>query len=136
MDFTSYLHERADESRHNTSLSFSIAILGTVLFVGGILETVMTTTSPQWILFFPYQLTSDPRGLLGIALTVVGVALLILGIGLAIHYASQRVWYIRELKAVLNTHLCFIVFVLVFLVTETKKQLFLDGSYFSFPRGI
>ena len=100
MDFTSYLHERADESRHNTSLSFSIAILGTVLFVGGILETVMTASSPQWILFFPYQLTSDPRGLLGIALTVVGVALLILGIGLAIHYASQRVWYIRELKAV------------------------------------
>ncbi len=98
MDFTSYLHERVDESRHSTSLSFSIAILGTVLLVGGVLVTVMTTSSPQWILFFPYQLTSDPRGLLGMALTVVGLVLLILGIGLAIHYASQRLWYLRELK--------------------------------------
>ena len=98
--FTGYLHERADESRHNTTLSFSVAILGTVLLVGGILETIMTASSLQWILFFPYQLTSDPRGLLGLVLTVVGLALLVLGVGLAIHYASQRLWYLQELRLV------------------------------------
>ena len=97
IDFNNYLHERAEESRHNESVSFSIAILGAVLLVGGILETVTTTSNPQWFLFFPYQLT-ETTGLLGTALTVIGLALLIFGIGLAIHYSSQRVWYFDELK--------------------------------------
>jgi len=97
VSFTSYLHERAEESRHNESVSFSIAILGAVLLVGGILETVTTTSNTQWFLFLPYQLT-ETTGLLGMALTVVGLALLIFGIGLAIYYSSQRVWYFDELK--------------------------------------
>ncbi|NIR87298.1 hypothetical protein GWO13_06900 [Candidatus Bathyarchaeota archaeon] len=97
ISFASYLHERAEEARHNESVSLSIVVLGAVLFVGGILETAMTTSNMQWLLFLPYQLTSPP-GLLGIALTVVGLALAVFGIGLAIHYSSQRAWYFDELK--------------------------------------
>lgn len=97
ISFTGYLHERAEESRHNESISFSIAILGAVLLVGGILETVTTTSNTQWFLIFPYQLT-ETSGLLGMVLTVVGLVLSIFGIGFAIYYSAQRHWYFDELK--------------------------------------
>ncbi len=95
--FTNYLHERAEESRHNESVSLLIGVLGAVLLIGGILVTVTTTSNMQWFLFLPYHLT-ETHGLLGMGLTVVGFVALIFGIGLAIHYASQRSWYFDELK--------------------------------------
>ncbi len=97
IDFTNYLHERAEESRHNESISLLIGVLGAVLLVGGILVTVTTTSNIQWFLFLPYHLT-ETHGLLGMGLTVIGFVSLIFGIGLAIHYASQRSWYFDELK--------------------------------------
>lgn len=97
ISFTNYLHERAEESRHNESVSLLLGVLGTVLLVGGILETSITASNMQWFLFFPYHL-SETSGVLGLGLTVVGFVLFIFGIGLAIHYASQRAWYFDELR--------------------------------------
>jgi len=97
ISFTSYLHERAEESRHSESISLLIAVLGAVLFVGGISVTLATTSSTQWFLIIPYQL-NETSGVLSVTLTVVGLPLLVFGFGLAIHYSSQRGWYFEELK--------------------------------------
>lgn len=97
MLFSEYLHEKAEESRHNETVSYLIVLIGSVYFVGGMLATVTTVENPEWFLIIPYHLTPHPYSLLSLTLTSVGIALLIIGICLGIHYARERVWYIGEM---------------------------------------
>jgi len=98
LGFSYYLHEKAEESRHNESIGFLIAILGSVFLIGGILQTLVTVQRPQWFLIFPYQLGSSPYDFLGLSFTLLGVGLFLGGIILGVHYASQRSWYFNALK--------------------------------------
>jgi len=98
LSFSYYLHEKAEESRHNESMCFMIAVLGSVFFVGGILQTLLTAQRPQWFLIFPYHLGSSPYDFLGLAFTLLGVTLFLGGIVLAVHYGAQRLWYSNALK--------------------------------------
>jgi len=98
LSFSYYLHEKAEESRHNESIGFLIAILGAVFMIGGILQTLVTVQRPQWFLIFPYQLGSSPYDFLGLAFTLLGVILFLGGIVLGVYYASQRSWYFNALK--------------------------------------
>jgi hypothetical protein len=104
-----YLHEKAEESRHNEVLAYLMFIAGAIFFVGGVLATVttapltpLTATIPQtpitdWFLFFPYQTGSEPLGMLSLALTLCGIALLVFGVAMGLYYAHDRVWYMKEL---------------------------------------
>ena len=97
MSIRDYLHEKAEESRHNEMFAYLMFIAGAVFFVGGILETLATSNVPDWFLFFPYHFTPEPSGILGLALTLCGITLLIYGVGMGLFYAHDRGWYMQEL---------------------------------------
>jgi hypothetical protein len=98
MLFSEYLHEKAEESRHNELIGYLIVIIGSIFFVGGLLETVIKVESPEWFLIIPYHLTPHPYSLLGLTLTSTGIVLLCLGITLGVHYARDRSWYMKEIQ--------------------------------------
>ena len=102
MSLRDYLHEKAEESRHNETIGYLIAIIGSVFMIGGILETLIAVEKPHsWFLFFPYnseKFMGDPYSLLGLSLDLVGLVLLALGIILCVHYALERAWYMNELR--------------------------------------
>jgi len=98
LSFSYYLHDRAEESRHNESMGLLIAVIGAVFMVGGIRLTVVTVQRPEWFLIFPYQAGSSPYEFLGLSFTLVGIIVLLIGFGLTIYFGAQRVWYNSALK--------------------------------------
>lgn len=97
MSFRDYLHERAEESRHNETVAYLMFLAGTMLFVGGILITLSITSEPNWLLFIPYYTEAHAGAVLALALTFSGFSLLIFGIIAGIHYSNDRGWYMQEL---------------------------------------
>jgi cytochrome c biogenesis factor len=97
MLFSEYLHEKAEESRHNETVGYLIIIIGSIFFIGGLLETVIKVENPEWFLIIPYHITPHPYSLLGLALTSIGLALLTAGIVVSVHYAKERGWYMKEI---------------------------------------
>jgi len=98
INFSYYLHEKAEESRHSELIAYSIATIGSVFLVGGIIQTLVTVQRPQWFLIFPYQLGASPYDFLGLGFTLVGITLFLAGIILGVHYGAQRLWYTNALK--------------------------------------
>jgi hypothetical protein len=98
MSLRDYLHERAEESRHNETLAYLMFLAGAVFFTAGVLETVNTTDNPQWFLFIPYHVDFVPATLLSLSLTLSGLSLLVYGTIAGFHYSHERVWYIEELR--------------------------------------
>jgi len=95
-----YVHENVEESRHNETLAYLMFVAGAIFFVGGLLETVITTENPDWFLFFPYKITPHAYSLLGLFMVLSGFMLLVLGIVLCIYYVLDRAFYLDQLKEV------------------------------------
>lgn len=98
MSLRDYLHEKAEESRHNETLGFLIIVVGVIMLMCGLLITIMKVENPDWLLFIPYKLNTHPVVLLGLSITSIGLTLLILGMVFSTHSALQRTMYIDRLK--------------------------------------
>jgi len=92
-----YLREKAAESRHKEMSAYLMFIAGSVLFVGGVLETLTVAESVNWIVFIPVVFSSAPGVVLGLSLTLSGLALGLFGLGAGTYFARDRSWYMKEL---------------------------------------
>jgi hypothetical protein len=97
MSIQDYLHEKAEESRHNEIIAYMMFLAGSVFFVGGILSSLGMGREPNWFLFIPYIADSTQLLFLEMALLLTGLLLIFSGIGVGIHYYRDRGWYMREL---------------------------------------
>ena len=95
-----YLHERAEESRHNEILAYLMFVAGAIFFVGGLVTTAITTENPQWFLFFPYEISPDAYSYLDLFMVLSGFMLLILGMVLCIYYTFDKAFYLDQLNEV------------------------------------
>jgi len=98
MSFRDYLHEKAEESRHNETLAYLMFLAGSTFFVGGILETLSLAGKPEWFLFIPYHTEPLAGAVLGLALIVSGFTLIIFGMVSGLSRSRDRSWYMQELR--------------------------------------
>jgi hypothetical protein len=73
-------------------------LAGTMLFMGGILETLSVGQNPNWFVLIPYYTEPFPGAILGLALIVSGLSLIVFGIIAGLTYARDRGWYMEELR--------------------------------------
>jgi len=98
MSFREYLHEKAEESRHNETLAYLMFLAGAIFFVGGIVETLSLAEEPKWLLFIPYHTEPLPGAVLGLTLIISGISLIVLGIAVGLICYRDRSWYMQELS--------------------------------------
>jgi len=103
MSIQDYLHEKAEESRHNEIIAYMMFLAGSVFFVGGILSSMGMGKEPNWFLFLPYLADFTEALFLEIAFLVVGLFLIVAGIVTGLHFYRDRSWYMRELGKANNT---------------------------------
>jgi hypothetical protein len=103
MSIQDYLHEKAEESRHNEIIAYMMFLAGSVFFVGGILSSLGMGKEPNWFLFLPYLADFTEALFLEIAFLVVGLFLIVAGIVTGLHFYRDRSWYMRELGKANNT---------------------------------
>ena len=98
MSFREYLHEKAEESRHNETLAYLMFLAGAVFFVGGTLTTISLGEHTQWFLLFPYYPEPNVGAALGLTLIISGFSLIVFGIVAGLNYSRDRGWYMHELQ--------------------------------------
>jgi uncharacterized membrane protein YiaA len=98
MSFHDYLHERAEESRHNEVLAYLAFLAGAVFFVGGVLETLNLSEPPSWFLIIPYVTNPNAGSVLGLTMMLGGIILVVFGIASGINYSRDRGWYMQEIN--------------------------------------
>jgi UPF0716 family protein affecting phage T7 exclusion len=92
-----YLHEKAEESRHNETAAYLMFIAGIILFVGGLLSTMYSADNLRWLIFLPYNLTTNPASFLGLTLTLSGIIVSVYGVVVGIFYSRKRSFYMQQL---------------------------------------
>jgi len=103
MSIQDYLHEKAEESRHNETIAYIMFLAGTVFFVGGIVSTLSLSKEPSWLLFIPYSADVSQGLFLELTFLLIGFCLIIIGIAAGTHYCRDRSWYMQELRRANST---------------------------------
>jgi uncharacterized membrane protein YiaA len=98
MSSREYLHEKAEESRHNETIAYLMFLAGAVFFVGGVMTNLSLGEDFSWFLIIPYRTEPLAGALLGLALTICGVFLVVVGMAAGVHYLRDRGWYMQQLR--------------------------------------
>jgi heme/copper-type cytochrome/quinol oxidase subunit 1 len=98
MSFRDYLHEKAEESRHNETVAYLMFLAGAMFLVGGILETLSVARDARWFLLIPYSAEPSAGAVLGLTLIISGFSLIVFGIAAGVNYSRERGWYMQELR--------------------------------------
>ncbi|MEM2440379.1 MAG: hypothetical protein QW493_04100 [Candidatus Bathyarchaeia archaeon] len=126
MSFRDYLHEKAEESRHNEITAYLMFLAGTVFFVGGVLETLFiyqfVKTAPEWFIFIPYYTEPHVGAVMGLSLIIGGLVLIVYGIVAGISYSKDRSWYMNELRKANSLEEALLSRKTVTVKEEAKKQ--------------
>jgi len=96
--YKEYMREQMEELRHRETLAFLIMIMGMISLMGGLTTTIILANQLSWFLLVPYEPTSGPSSLLGMALTLLGFALTSAGFILAVHYDRDKMWFLTQLR--------------------------------------
>jgi hypothetical protein len=97
MSIQDYLHERAEESRHNEVIAYMMFLAGSIFTVGGIISSLSFSEAPNWVLFVPFFTGFTEGMFLELLFLVLGLSLIVVGIAAGLHYCHDRSWYMREL---------------------------------------
>ena len=97
MSIQDYLHEKAEESRHNEVIAYMMFLAGSIFIVGGIISSLSFSEAPNWFLFVPFFTGFTEGMFLELVFLVLGVGLIVVGIAAGLHYCRDRSWYMKEL---------------------------------------
>jgi uncharacterized membrane protein len=97
MSIQDYLHEKAEESRHNEIIAYMMFVAGSIFIVGGIISSLSFSEAPNWVLFVPFFTAFTEGMFLELLFLVLGVALIVVGIASGLHFWRDRSWYMKEL---------------------------------------
>jgi hypothetical protein len=101
MSVQDYLHEYAEESRHNEAVAYVTFLAGSIFFVGGFLSALSGSKEPSWFLLFP--VSAFVQGLfLEVIFLGVGLFLIVAGLALGVHHNRDRSFYLEQLRAAHN----------------------------------
>jgi hypothetical protein len=100
INFIDYLHEKAQESRHEEIQACLAFLSGAIFFVGGILENLSLTENPQWFVFIPYHTEPLNGAVLGLSLIMSGLCLMVFGVVAGLACRLHRRQYMEELRKV------------------------------------
>jgi len=97
MSIQDYLHEKAEESRHNEVIAYMMFLAGAVFTVGGIISSLSFSEALNWVLFVPFFTGFTEGMFLELMFLVMGLGLIVVGIAAGLYYCRDRSWYMREL---------------------------------------
>lgn len=101
MSFRDYLHEKAEESRHNETTAYLMFLAGTVFHwrhAGNVIHVPVHQQKPEWFIFIPYYTEPHVGAVMGLSLIIGGLVLIVYGIVAGISYSRDRSWYMNELR--------------------------------------